>query len=35
MEKQPHSACEQTKSKKKNETKSRHIQIDRSFYCSV
>ena len=34
MEQQQHRACEQTKSKQK-QTKSRHIQINDAFYCSI
>ena len=34
MEQQPDRACEQTKSKQ-NKTKSRDIQTDHAFYCSI
>ena len=35
MEQQRHRACKQTKSKKKQNKKSRHIQIDHAFFCSI
>ena len=35
MEKQPHHACEQTKSRQQKQNQARHIQINHVFYCSI
>ena len=35
MEQQPHRSCKWTESNKSKKIKSRHIQIDYAFYCSI